>query len=197
MNSFSKISLFLFTAGVLAVSCTSKEPAKQTQSIETTPTTQVSNPSYAIVDIDSLMINYKFCQEREKELESKQNTYSNQFNSKVNAFQNHAAKFQEDLQNSKFTSQQEAENAQAKLQNEQASIQQMQAKIEGDMAKAMQSYQSVLQDSIHNFIKDFNKDGKYKAIFSKSGNNVLFVDPSIDVTKEVIEGLNKRYKSKK
>ena len=199
MLSFSRISLMALTAGLLTVSCSQKEPAQssQTNSLPQPATTSATASSYAIVDVDSLSKNYELCKERIKELETKQNSYSAQMNSKMTAFQNHAAKFQEDYQNGKFTSQTEFEKAQNKLQNEQNSIQKLQEKIETDMAKAMQDYQKVLQDSINNFINDYNKKGNYKAIFSKSGNNVLFVDPSIDITQEVVDGLNKRYKKKK
>ena len=199
MISFSKISLLIFLTGILTTSCSKNEPAEKVKDngLPKAAVTDIASPAYAIVDIDSLSKNYELCKERVKDLESKQNSYSAQLNNKMNAFQNHAGKFQENYQNGKFSSQQEFENAQMKLQKEQEAIQQLQAKIEADMAEAMQNYQSVLQDSIQNFIKDYNKKGKYKAIFSKIGNNVLFVDPSIDITDEVITGLNKRYKKNK
>lgn len=199
MKSLSKLGLLFMAAGLLTVSCNKKEPVQQVKSNNLPKATAQATPSsaYAIVDIDSLSKNYELCKERVKELENKQASYSNQINNKMKAFQNHAAKFQNDYQNGKITSQQEFEKAQANLQKEQADIQRMQERIEGDMAKAMQDYQTMLQDSINNFIKSYNKNGKYKAIFSKVGNSVLYVDPSIDITNEVIEGLNKRYQKKK
>lgn len=198
--SFPKISLFIMAAGLLTVSCNQKEPAEQVKSNnlpKATTATGTTSASFAIVNIDSLSTGYELCKIRVAELESKQKSYSNQINNKMKAFQAHAAKFQEDYQSGKFTSQQDFEKAQAKLQKEQTEIQKMQERIEGEMAQAMQSYQSTLQDSINNFIKVFNKDGKYKAIFSQSGNNILYADPSVDITQEVIEGLNKRYQKKK
>ena len=33
-------------------------------------------------------------------------------------------------------------------------------------------------------------------IISKAGDNILMADPSLDITKDVINGLNKRYKKK-
>lgn len=198
MKSLSKLGLLFMAAGLLTVSCNKKEPVQQVKSNNLPKaTTQTPSSAYAIVDIDSLSKNYELCKERVKELESKQASYHNQINNKMKAFQNHAAKFQNDYQNGKITSQQEFEKAQANLQKEQADIQKLQERMDGDMAKAMQDYQKMLQDSINNFIKSYNQDGKYKAIFSKLGNSVLYVDPSIDITDEVIEGLNKRYQKKK
>ena len=199
MKSFSSLSLMMLTAALFSVSCSKKEPVQpvKANAVPQPTATATTAPTYAIVDIDSLSKNYELCKEKVKELESKQATFSNQINNKMAAFQNHAAKFQEDYQSNKFTSQQEFEGAQVKLQNEQDALQKLQNKIETEMAEAMQKYQTILQDSINNFIKDYNKDGKYKAIFSKVGNNVLFADPSIDITQDVVDGLNKRYNKKK
>ena len=69
--------------------------------------------------------------------------------------------------------------------------------IEGEMAKATQQYQQVLRDSLDNFLKEFNRDGRYKLILSRSGDNVLYADPAVDITNEVVAGLNKRYKKAK
>ena len=34
-------------------------------------------------------------------------------------------------------------------------------------------------------------------IVSKTGDNVLYADPSVDITNDVVDGLNKIYKSSK
>ena len=101
------------------------------------------------------------------------------------------------MQKGTFSSQSEAENEQKKIQRQQQQLQQFQEKIEGEMANAAEQYQKVLRDSLASFIKDFNKDGRYSMILSKSGDNILYADKSLDITKAVIDGLNKRYKKKK
>ena len=101
------------------------------------------------------------------------------------------------MQKGTFSSQSEAENEQKKIQRQQQQLQQFQEKIEGEMASAAEQYQKVLRDSLASFIKDFNKDGRYSMILSKSGDNILYADKSLDITKAVIDGLNKRYKKKK
>ena len=44
-------------------------------------------------------------------------------------------------------------------------------------------------------ITDHNKTKKYDLIISKAGDNILFADKKFDITNDVINGLNKRYKS--
>ena len=62
------------------------------------------------------------------------------------------------------------------------------------MAKATENYQQVLRDSLNNYLGEFNMDNRYKLILSKSGHNVLYAAPTVDITKEALAGLNKRYK---
>ncbi len=55
---------------------------------------------------------------------------------------------------------------------------------------AMQAQQAVI-DSITKFIKDYNKTRGYDAIFQKA--STLYINPELDLTDEVVEGLNARY----
>jgi starch phosphorylase len=43
-------------------------------------------------------------------------------------------------------------------------------------------------------IADYNKDKHFDMILSKSGDNILMPNPKFNITKDVINGLNKRYK---
>ena len=53
-----------------------------------------------------------------------------------------------------------------------------------------------MRDSIQAFLKTYNKGKKYDYILSRSGDNILLANPKYDITKEVVAGLNKRYKAK-
>ena len=140
---------------------------------------------------------YTYCIDGQKELQAKQQNYRSQLDAKANSLQNAVASFQKKMQKGTFSSQSEAENEQKKIQRQQQQLQQFQEKIEGEMASAAEQYQKVLRDSLASFIKDFNKDGRYSMILSKSGDNILYADKSLDITKAVIDGLNKRYNKKK
>ena len=76
-------------------------------------------------------------------------------------------------------------------------LQNFQAKIENEMAAATEAYQKKLREDLDAFIKEYNADGRYKMIVSKTGDNVLYADPSVDITNDVVDGLNKIYKSSK
>ncbi len=48
-----------------------------------------------------------------------------------------------------------------------------------------------LTDSIEAFIKDYNRKKGYDAILYKAAG--VYFNPALDITNEVIDGLNKRY----
>jgi outer membrane protein len=52
-------------------------------------------------------------------------------------------------------------------------------------------------DSIKNYIKEFNQKKGYKMIISTQGSApLLYADPSMDVTQEILKALNSRYNKK-
>ena len=44
------------------------------------------------------------------------------------------------------------------------------------------------------FLKSYNEDKKFDLILSKAGDNILMGNKKLDITQDVINGLNKRYK---
>lgn len=150
----------------------------------------------AYIEIDTLMNQYQFCKDNMLRITQKSESYKRQLNNKSQALQRAAEEFQQKIQQGKFTSQQQAEQAQASLQKMQIDLQKMQEKLSEQFDKEQQQYNNQLRDSIKNFLKEYNKDKRYTMIISKAGDNILMADPSLDITKDVINGLNKRYKKK-
>lgn len=185
----------MLLAGLAAcvTSCQKKDPAAQVKG-NGLPQAQNTKGLIAYVEVDSLATQYEYCKVCLKELEAKQAQYSSQLNSKAQALQKAMADFQQKMQSGGYTSQQQAEAAQAQLQRQDQQLRQFQEKVEADMAAAAAAYQETLRDSLKHFIDDFNKDGRYTMILSKSGDNILYADKQLDITDQVVAGLNKRYK---
>ena len=79
------------------------------------------------------------------------------------------------------------------LNNKQNSFQNEYARREMKANQDMALRQQALMDSINNFIIEFNKERKYDAILLRDAG--LFFNPALDITPEVIQGLNARYKA--
>jgi outer membrane protein len=141
------------------------------------------------------MTQYEFCKEFTLILQKKSTNARNTLNQKGQTLQTAAANFQQKLQNNSFTSREQAESQQAAIQRQQQSLQELQARLENELANETQKYNDGLRDSLQHFLADYNKDKKFDFILTKQGDNILYAAKRFDITNDVINGLNKRYKS--
>ena len=141
------------------------------------------------------MTQYQFCKEYSKILEKKSQNIQNTINQKGQSLQAAAVKFQQDIQNNKYT-QQQAEAVNAGLQKQQADLQALQQRLGNEFQAETDKFNEALRDSIQHFLASYNAKKKYAIILSKAGDNILYADKVYDITADVINGLNKAYKSK-
>ena len=190
-----KKNLFLAAVAVLALaSCNNANPKMDEQPAAAADNTQTSGLKIAYVEVDSLMTQYEFCKEFTLILQKKSNNARNTLNQKGQQLQSAAANFQQKLNNNGFTSREQAESQQAAIQRQQQSLQELQARLENELAQETQKYNEALRDSLMHFLSAYNKDEKYDLILTKQGDNILYAAPRFDITKDIINGLNKRYK---
>ena len=159
----------------------------------------VSNPSevmpVAYLNVDSLLANYTFAQEASEKLMTKQEDARVKMNTKLRTFQNEVADFQRKLENNGFLSRERAEQAQQKLAKKEQELQELEAKLTQDIMIENQKHNVQLADSLTNYLKEFNADGRYHVILSNTAkDNVLMAAEQYDITDEVVAGLNARCK---
>ena len=148
----------------------------------------------AYVEVDSLMTQYNFAKDYSVTLQKKSNNARNTLNQKGNALQAAMANFQQKLNNNGFQSREQAASQQAAIQRQQNDLQELQARLENELANETSKFNEALRDSLQNFLKSYNQDKKYDLILSKAGDNILIGNKKLDITQDVINGLNKRYK---
>ena len=186
--------MFLAAAAMVALASCNNESPKMDEK-PAAKAGQEGGVKIAYVEVDSLMTQYEFCKEFTLILEKKSTNARNTLNSKGQALQNAMANFQQKLQNNGFTSREQAEGQQAAIQRQQQSLQELQARLENELAQETQKYNAGLRDSLSHFLDAYNKDKKYDLILTKQGDNILYAAKRFDITADVINGLNKRYKS--
>ena len=186
-----KYILSALTIAAMMVSCNNAAPKMDEQPV-------VGNSGegmkIAFVEVDSLMTQYTFAKDYTVTLEKKSNNARNTLNQKGNALQAAVNNFQQKLNNNGFQSREQAESVQAAIQRQQSDLQQLQARLENELASETAKFNQALRDSLNNFLQAYNKDKKYDLILSKAGDNLLFANKKFDITQDVINGLNKRYK---
>lgn len=186
-----KKNLFLALAVAAAMTSCNNQSPKLDEQPEVNDSVQ-GNIKIAYVEVDSLMTQFEFAKEKSKELEKKSLNARNTLTQKGNQLQAAANNFQQKLQNNGFTSREQAESVQQALQRQQNDLAALQARLENELASEQQKFLQALQDSLNNFLVDYNKDKKYNIIINKSA--ILYAEKKFDITQDVINGLNKRYK---
>ena len=182
----------LAIVAVLA-SCNNASP-KMDEKPQAAGTESSTGMKIAYVEVDSLMTQYDFAKDYSLTLQKKSNNARNTLTQKGNQLQAAVNNFQQKLNNNGFTSREQAASVQAAIERQQRDLQELQARLEGELANETQKFNEALRDSLNNFLTSYNKDKKYDLILSKAGDNILFADRKYDITKDIINGLNKRYK---
>lgn len=189
-------ALAVATVSAIALSsCNNSSPKMDEQPASEKAAAPAGGMKIAYVEVDSLMSQYKFCKEYSLILQKKSNNARNTLNQKGKQLQAAAANFQQKLQNNGFASRDQAASVQAALQRQEQDLQELQNRLGSELDSETAKYNAALRDSLQNFLKDYNKSKKYDLILSKAGDNILYADKRNDITQDVINGLNKRYKS--
>lgn len=150
----------------------------------------------AYVNVDSLLNSYDFYKDSKEILMAKRNKLEASLNQKTSALEKKAQDFQYKAQKMLIT-QRQAEETQQQLGQEQQSLMQTKEQMQMQLMQDEQVMNKQLMDSVQSFIKDYNKSGKFKYIISNTmGSPVLWGDKALNITNDMIAGLNARYKKK-
>lgn len=190
-NIFSTLSMAAVAA--LMMSCNNSSPKMDEKPAEASDATG-AGMKIAYVEVDSLMTQYNFAKDYSVTLEKKGNNARNTLTQKSNQLQAAVNNFQQKINNNGFQSREQAASVQAAIERQQRDLGELQARLEGELANETQKFNVALRDSLNNFLRDYNKDKQYDMILSKAGDNILFANKRFDITQDVINGLNKRYK---
>lgn len=191
------MTLGLAVAALAFTACGNKTQSKQAgadKSAKADATeTATAGARIAFVEIDTLMNQYQLCIDQKEILETEAKNAENTMTQKQKALQQHVAAFQQKLQNNSITSQDEYDKQQAALQREEAQMQDLAARLQNGIMEQEMKYTEERTDSVHAFLADYNKAKKFDYILPKSGTSILLANPALDITNDVVQGLNKRY----
>lgn len=174
------------------------KPAEQAVASAENVVVAGGNLPIAYLNIDSVLTQYQFAIEASDKLMTKQEDARLKLNTKARTLQSEAADFQRKLENGAFMSRDRAEQKQQELLKKQNDLQELEAKLTNDIMLENQKLNMQLADTINNFLREFNADGRYQVIFANAGkDNILQAADGYDITAEVVEALNTRYNKKK
>ncbi|MCD0490293.1 OmpH family outer membrane protein [Pedobacter sp. MC2016-14] len=148
------------------------------------------------VNSDSLLTKYEYFKDLKVKLDGKAKVAQDDMAAKQQAFQREVAQYQQQQNTLPADQRAATEQRLARKQQELQSYQQ-------NAGSALQGEQATEQEKLYNKVADYlkvyakSKGFKMVLTYSKGNSAILFADESLDITSEVIKGLNDAYKSDK
>ncbi|MFZ4398808.1 MAG: OmpH family outer membrane protein [Bacteroidales bacterium] len=147
--------------------------------------------SIAYVDSDTLWENYDFVKDTKKELDDLEAKLTNNYKAQAMAFK---SEYDNYLKIGASLPLNEQKKREAALQQKQNSLMELEKSLGSQLTEEKQNKNIQLQDSIFAFIKRFNQSPKYSFILEKSRvSGILYANDSLNITKDVLKGLNEAY----
>ncbi len=146
----------------------------------------------AYVNVDSLLQSYSYSKDMTEEFLRKAESSRANLNQKASSFQAEYLEFQKKVENNAFLTRERMEQEGNRLARKQQSLQQESEKMQMDLAREQQRINEQLRDTITSNLKLYNNDKKYQMILTSEV--VLYGEDYYDITQEVIDFLNAKYK---
>ena len=174
----------------------------------TAPVVAEGNLKIAYINTDTLMEKYQYAIDLRKENEQYQKQLESQFTQEANNLQSSYEKLQKDFQS--FTqndyknmtlAQQKAKEEDLKkresdIQNQMQKLQNRQAEYATKAQEKLLKDSEKMQNAIYAFIREYNQaNQQFDLILAKSqiSTPVLYGNPGMEITDEIVAGLNKEY----
>lgn len=150
----------------------------------------------AYVDIDTFEANYEYLKSKKEEFNKRQSSMQSELERSAQQFQSRVADFQRKAQGNSIT-QAEAESTQKQLAQMQQSLQLREQALTEQLLKEKDEFNQKLHDDLNAFLQDYNRDKGFDYILSYSeiGSQILLVNKTLDITPDVIKGMNERAKN--
>lgn len=154
-----------------------------------------STPSIKIayVDIDTLLTSYNLWIELNEEMIRKEESMRATLNEKAKKLQADYEEFERKLNNNAFVTRERAEAEQNRIIKKREELEALQERLTNELVAENNKNSVLFRDSINAYIRDYNKTHGYNVILSRIGDNILYIDQAMNITQEIIDGLNARH----
>lgn len=169
------------------------------QSAESTPTEQqdekiYQNVAIAYVHSDSLLAKYDFMKEIESELGELSQKYEKEYQNRAQGLQNEISDFQRTAQNLTVA---QGKALEENLMKKQQNLRIYQEDLSIKLRQKEVELNNELYKSISDYLKEYGDENNLQLVLTYSrGSDVLYANEGLEITNEVIEGLNKAYNEK-
>ncbi len=152
--------------------------------------------SIVYFDLDRVLNEYDMANDLRSVAETKVNSINQEVNRRGTKLEKDTKTFQDKI-NKGLMTQSVAEIQYKKLQEQQNSFNQYAAQKQQEIAEEQQVMMNQIADAIKTFIDEYNAEKGYAMILTTQGDilpaPVVTADPSLDITDDILEGLNAAY----
>lgn len=150
----------------------------------------------AYVDLDSIQENYNYYKEKMDDFDRKKEGADRDLNNAFQKIENERIAF---VQKGNAITQVEAENFQREYTRKMQNLENQKKSLENNIQQEGVKTMEELKKKINEFLTEYNKSRGYSYIFSYSSTiNILFYkDTALNITNEVVSGLNEAYNKTK
>lgn len=192
-----KISIILGIAALAALaSCQNTTDNKESNAQESTVTAAAGSIVY--FDLDRVIDQYDMANDKRSEVETKVAAIQKEVTRRQKNLENAVNDFQNKYNKGLMTTA-TMQAQQQKLQEQDQAFQQFAQQKQAEIMEEQQVMMNIIADAIKTFVEEYNAEKGYAMILTNQASvPVIVADPSLDVTNDIINGLNKEYvKSKK
>lgn len=148
----------------------------------------------AYIDLDSLQNSYEYYKVLKADFEKKQAASNNEVADLQRRYQSRAMQLQ---QKGATMNQQEQEAAMKEINQMQQGLQVKKQELDNALYNANSKMKEDILNKIQNFLKVYNSDGRYDYVFSYEPGFMFYKDSALNITSDVISGLNDLYAKNK
>lgn len=186
----------ILTVAVAAIICACNATGNTGTAQPATNNGAASAPQGSIVyiQLDSLISQYDMFNDLRSELESKAQAIQDDLTKKGRSFESAAKDFETKIAKGLLTRSQ-AEEQQQRLVERQQNLQNLSQQKQLEMAEEEAVMMRKVMDAIQTFINKYNQEKGYALILTTSAasTTVITGNPSLDITQDVLNGLNEEY----
>lgn len=153
----------------------------------------MSGIKVAIIDVDSLLANYNYNTDLNEALLSKSENYQLKLTEDMNKLQKEYDDFKKKVQNQVYSSAERAQQEENRILRKEQTIREQGAKYEQELQVEGVTNMQKVTETILSYLREYNKTNGYDMILQKSAT-LLVSDNIIDITGEILDGLNEAYK---
>ena len=194
---FISIAALLIAAGAAVYVIDGKNSAKtETEAVEAV----AQKGAVVWFNMDTIIQDYDMANDLKSVVETKVQSINNEVNKRGSRLEKDINASQEKIDKGPLT-RSVAEVQSQKLQQRQAEFQQYAAQKQQEIAEEQQVMMNQIADAINTFVQAFNAEREYAMIIATQGDilsaPVVAGDPDLDVTQEILDGLNAAYVKEK